>query len=152
MSKLGSQYGLLGGFVKWATDQINSLVGRMTTAEGKLVVTKVYTSPQQTITAAGGLTLAHGLGVVPKFVTAQLVCTVAENGYAIGDTLQCVVTEIATSALDGKGHVIKVDATNITVRFGSAGGGSNFDAVNATSGAAVGLLNTNWKVVYTAYA
>ena len=44
-----------------------------------------YTSSGQTITNAGSLTLAHGLGAIPALVQMHLKCTTAEFGYSIGD-------------------------------------------------------------------
>src|SRR5690606_31200663 len=49
--------------------------------------TKSFTSPEQTITSAGALTIAHGLGVQPTLVAAKLVCTSADNGYAEDDEI-----------------------------------------------------------------
>lgn len=149
MSWLGN---VTTSFAKWATDQISSLVSRVTVVEGKQIFTKKFISAQQTITAAGQLVIPHGLGVVPELVTATLVCITAEQGYAVGARIPAQVTQVATSALDNKGGSIQLDTTNLTVRFGNAGGASNYDTVHATTGAAVGLSNANWQIIYKAYA
>jgi hypothetical protein len=98
---------------------------------GQLGLSKYYESPEQVITAAGLLTLAHGLGVVPKQVTGELVCKTSEFGFSIGQVINCSLTIISTSALDNKGISMAKDATNLTGRFGN--NASAFSANNFTT-------------------
>lgn len=109
-----------------------------------------YVSPEQTITSAGLLTLAHGLGAVPSLVTGELVCKVAEFGYSIGQIINCNLTIASTSTLDNKGISMAKDATNLTGRFGN--NVSAFSANNFTSGVGVDLTNANWRLIVRAWA
>jgi hypothetical protein len=101
--------------------------------------TKSFTSSDQTVTAAGLLTLAHGMGVQPKSIILAIVCQTAEQGYSIGD-----VVYIANYGNGGKGFGIYADTTNINIRF-------NLDAAtlsghHKTTGAQVTFTNVNWKL------
>ena len=70
----------------------------------------VFVSTDQTITLAGALTLAHGLGVAPRFTQVMLVCQTAEAGYSAGD----VVTILYRSP------TVRPDATNLNIRYSDA--------------------------------
>lgn len=106
-----------------------------------------FTSAQQTITAGGALTLAHGLGVKPKYYFAFLQCVTAEGGYSIGDEIGIGNTEFDTGS-NGRYVMLRPDATNINVRFGN--NSTVFDIWNNTTGAHFALTNANWKLVVRA--
>lgn len=116
-----------------------------------LPIKKVFTSTNQTITAAGALTLAHGLAVVPVFVTLELECTSADAGYSVGNIIEmAIIASVLTPSTPNLGVSVKKDATNLTVRFGS--NGPTFLYSNATSGNSVLLTNANWVARFKAYA
>lgn len=102
---------------------------------------KRFESSEQTITLAGSLTIAHGLGVEPTFYFPYLVCKTAEPGYGIGDhtPLLAATGNFATSVVP--------DPTIITVRFSS---GSPYVA-NKSSGGTVNIVAANWKLVVRAW-
>jgi len=110
---------------------------------------KSFTSTQQTITAAGSLTLAHGLGATPTLLQARLICTDAsgEAGYAQND--EVVVPLGATDSGGNIGAVVVPDATNLNVRFGSSA--ASFVALNKTTGAIANLTNSKWTIVFRAW-
>ncbi len=97
----------------------------------------LFSSAQQTITASGGLTLAHGLGVVPVNTKMVLVCATAEAGYAIADQITEGLTGIAAF----------VDATNVGIRFAATVG-----ILNKTTGAAATITPANWRLIARAWA
>jgi len=105
-----------------------------------------YTSPPQTITSGGTLTLAHGLGAVPTYVQLRLVCVNAENGYNPGDE---VVMNNATIPSGNQGVALIPDVTNLNVVYAS--GGSVFMAVDKVTGAVANLTNANWRAVFRAW-
>lgn len=113
-------------------------------------LSKFYESAEQTITAAGSLTLAHGLGTTPLLVQPFLICKGAELGYSIGDIVALNPNENAASALS-HGQSISLGATNIDIRFGSTVG--VYQIMNKTTGAAATLVSlANWRFFIRAWA
>jgi hypothetical protein len=106
-----------------------------------------FTSAEQTISVAGQLTLAHGLGVAPILMFAHLVCKTAEANYSVGDKVATSFGADSDANPNGMGAVF--DATNITIRFASTG---PFALPNKTTGNYVALTPANWKLVITAFA
>ena len=109
---------------------------------------KSYESSAQTITTSGALTLAHGLGVAPKLLTAKLVATTTNNGYSSGDVLEMGFSGRLDST--GRGMSVVSDATNIYIRFGDQT--NVFSILNKSTGAGVLTLNTSWNLVMGAFA
>lgn len=111
-------------------------------------LTKSFVSSQQSITAAGSLTIAHGLGVVPQFITAELVCLTNDQDFAAGEIIQF---PIGANFSTGQGMAVRKDSTvSIFVRFGSAT--NTFSYVENATGTTVNLTNANWALVLRAYA
>lgn len=108
-----------------------------------------YESPPQVITSGGALNLAHGLGVKPREYTGYIVCTTAEAGYSVGDEIQLGNAYIWGGASAGNSGVsIVPGATNLEVRFSAI---SNVNwTVRKDTGAAVALVNANWRLIVRA--
>lgn len=105
-----------------------------------------YTSAEQTITAAGSLTLAHGLGVEPESIELRLVCKTTELGYPVDD-----VVLLAPGRNDSnRGLAVVPDETNIFIRFGS--GAAPLAVMNKTTGGEGGITPANWRLVVKAWA
>lgn len=115
-----------------------------------LPLTTSFVSSAQTITAAGALTIAHGLSAEPAIVLGELQCTANDQGYL---TDEHVPIGLASSGgLGGATHrgvSVKKDATNLTVRFGSDA--NTFAIPHATTGDQANLTNSKWKLVLKAY-
>lgn len=111
---------------------------------------KEYVSPEQTITSGGALTLAHGLGEVPKLVTAEWVFTTAEHGYSVGDVVPVATFGQSTAGADGMGMSVRKNATNLVVRIGNYT--AAFLLCNASTGASVLATNANGRLVMRAWA
>ena len=114
------------------------------------VFTKSFTSAEQTITSGGLLTLAHGMSVAPKLCALKLVCKTADLGYAVND-----VVDIATTAgvdVNGstRGVIVRTDATNVYVRFGT--NVTPLTLLTASGGASASITIANWRLVVSAYA
>lgn len=107
-----------------------------------------YVSPQQIITSGAELSLTHGLGAAPALTSSELVCTDAEHGYSIGDTIALAPPAFFNAASNG--FSLRKNSTNIIVRFGSAAG--VFIYVRATDGVAVTLTNARWRLIVRAWA
>jgi len=113
------------------------------------IFTKEYVSSNQTITTGGLLTLAHGLGVAPKNIFLELVCSTTEYNYSVNDV---IIVSANNSSLGGTRPLgIYYDATNVYVRF-TSGEPQQFLGVNKTTGVAVALTNANWRLRVRAFA
>ena len=102
-----------------------------------------FISSLQTLTSAGALTIAHGLGARPTHAVAELENQTAEHGYSVGDLIMTAAVGWGGPA-NNHGVVIVPDATNLNIRFGS--GGAVMEGINKTSGASVSFNNTRWKI------
>ena len=112
--------------------------------QGAIGFSAVYTSTEQTITAAGAQTLAHGLGRKPIFVQPRLKCLTAEMGYSVGDEVFTAPFSQNTSF----GLSMVTDATNLTIRYGSAG----LIVTNKTTGGSGAITPANWSLIVSALA
>lgn len=110
--------------------------------------TKEYVSSNQTITSAGLLTLAHGLGEAPKVTQLELICTVVEAGYAVDDVV--AIPSNNTDAGNNRYSAVYYDATNIFVRYSSTA--TVFAVANKGTGTAAALTNTRWELRVRAFA
>lgn len=108
--------------------------------------TKSYTSPNQTITAAGALTLAHSLGAMPALVQTRLKCLTAEINYSVGD--EVIIDNWGGNT--GQCLTIVPDATNLNVRYG--GDANVFALPNKTTGIITNITNANWAAIFKAWA
>lgn len=114
-----------------------------------LILQKSFESSQQTITAGGALTLAHGLGASPKLISVSLVCQTIDSGYAVNDEV-FINHHMNTSADQGRGVSIVPDATNLNVRFGS--NAATLTILDKSSGVQGNIVNSRWKLVIRAWA
>lgn len=80
---------------------------------------KFFESAEQAMTANATLTVAHGLGEVPKAVDIVLVNKTAEYGYAPGDILSIGAGGFGKGE-ETSGMAVFRDATNVAVRVHAA--------------------------------
>jgi hypothetical protein len=113
-------------------------------------ISKQYVSPDQTIVAAGLVTLSHGLAVVPKLVMVSLVCQTAEFGYLVGDVVPVPPNSNSSANSDGFGPAIRLTSSQIIVRYGSTA--AVFIILSATTGSIVSITPANWRLRIGAYA
>lgn len=125
----------------------NKLGGKtLATVEAEIALTKYFESTEQTITAAGSLTLAHGLGVEPKLFQVMLICKTADGGYSVNDKVIVAATHQYVSC----GVSLVPDSTNLNVRFGAAA--NTFKVVHKTTGNEFLITNANWKAIFRTWA
>lgn len=110
-------------------------------------ITASFTSAEQTITAAGPLTLAHSLSAAPVFVQVRLKCTTAEFNYSVGDEI--IANSHMQSSGTGRGVSVVPDATNLNIRYGSFA--NTFSVLNKTTGAEGNITNASWKMIVRAW-
>lgn len=108
-----------------------------------------FVSAAQTITSAGALTLAHGIGRIPVLFGCWIKCTAGELGYNVGDVLFVAPIYQSTTITDDFGLSIVPDATNINVRFGGAAG--NFVILNKGTGVHGTITNNKWQLYVQAW-
>ena len=106
-----------------------------------------FTSTAQTITSAGALTIAHGLGRLPVWCIVVLKCLTAEGDYSIGDYL---FYSTGTDPAASKGAAIEHDTTNLIIRYGSSA--KAFSTLHATTGTGLELTNANWEAYFAVLA
>ena len=119
----------------------------VTRLESTALITKDYESSAQTITAAGTLTLAHGLGVEPKFVIFFLECTSAELGYSVGDRVGFSLNSTTASSRFSQ---YTFDATNVRWQF--TDNGNVILLGNKSTGVVAGITLTSWRLYIRAFA
>jgi hypothetical protein len=102
----------------------------------------LYDSGDQTITASGTLSLAHGLGTRPRRIWTQLRCTTSEGNYSVGDYVTVGPTE--TDGATHRGVQIAPDATNLTVLYASSA--NTFAVPNKTTRANFPITNASWRL------
>ena len=127
------------------------LASRVTALEGiGKLFTKEYVSAEQTLTAGGGLTLAHGLGTKPKLVAAAFICKAADAGYSPGDEFHDALTYAYTDAGYSVTTTASYDTSYIYVSFESAVG--NMRVKHKSTGAITNMVLENWRLIVRAWA
>ena len=108
-----------------------------------------FVSSDQTITAAGALTIAHGLGRAPLFVQMALICQSSDVGYTAGMVVPYPVGQRSTTGFNNYGVTVVTDSTNLSVRYGSV---SNvFPMMDFSNGDGANIDPTKWKVRFYAF-
>lgn len=102
-----------------------------------------YTSADQTITAAGAMTLAHSLGGSPTLIQCSLVCQTTDLGYSVNDEVFVNPHEQDSAGTGNRGVSVVPDATNLNIRYGSTSG--TFGLLNKGTGAGGVITNSNWR-------
>lgn len=118
------------------------------TGTTSLGMKKVYSSAEQTITAGGTLTIAHGLGVMPKNIRCFLRCKTAELGWSVNN--ETLVDHIQNAA-SNYGVQVWADATNVYVQYGL---GTNVFTIlkrTATAGQTNVITAANWRFMFHAW-
>lgn len=116
-----------------------------------LLLTEDFTSSEQTITAAGSLTIAHSLSSTPELVQLHIINKTAELNYSIGDVLLInpAGNAIGSTSQD-YGNSVVLDSTNVNIRFGADT--AVYEVLNKTSGVSAAITPANWKLVVKAWA
>lgn len=107
-----------------------------------------FTSSEQTVATDTLLTVAHGLGVLPKNLRVVLRCKTAQIGYAVDE--EVLVSGFNTSGLTDTGVTFSVDGTNIyavqgeRIQLIQKSGGTAFNAGTITP--------ASWRWVFEAWS
>lgn len=104
----------------------------------------IYKSAEQTITSAGSLTLAHGIGRAPLIVLGTLKCKIAQYNYSVGDEVFLQNFMYSSTTNDTRGVCVHADATYIYARYSSFS--SVFTVLDATTGVLRNITKANWRL------
>lgn len=139
------QAGATAAEIRTGTDTTKVVTaGNLLTALG---VTNYAQTADQTITAGGLLTIAHGLGRTPVLTQAYLKNATAENGFSVGDIIPASPMSPGGTA---PAVVITSDATNIYICFGIST--NAFISSNKTVGNSSAATNANWRFFLRVWA
>ena len=106
-----------------------------------------FTSAAQTFAAATSTSLAHGLGAAPSKIRVIYECITTDRGYAVGDRVSFGESHYNVTSSSTFGHIIRTDATNVTIAYGSGG----LTLPNASSGIEQTLTAANWEIYVEAW-
>jgi hypothetical protein len=122
----------------------SATVGSLIVGTSTLFTVGSFESGEYAIPGGGlNLTVAHGLGGVPKFGTVSLRCKTAEYGWAVGDEIPLNSIHMASN---NTGATTAVNATN----FKFAQNGLLY-IHNFSTGALIALNAGNWRLVFRAW-
>lgn len=111
--------------------------------------TKAFTSTYQTMSQAGALTLAHGLGTTPTLFQARIKCLTTEGGYSVGDIVPISMAG-DVYASSPRGTFLTYDGTNIYVKFCNS---TEFlGGINKSTGDVFYVTFANWQWQISAWA
>ena len=111
-----------------------------------------FTSAEQTITAAGALTIPHGLSASPSLIQLRLICKTTDLGYSVNDEI--IMSMGSTDGGFSVGISVVPDSTNLNVRYGSYVSAATgvFFVNNKTTGNTATITMANWKLIVRAWA
>ena len=113
-------------------------------------LTQSFTSAEQVISVAGGLSLAHGLPATPYLIMPYLICKTAELGYSIGDEVLINPAGNDPNGTVERGISIVPDGTNVNVRYGAAT--FVIGIMRKDTGQSANITLANWKLIIRTWA
>lgn len=111
------------------------------------VISRMFESAEIAVTPLSSVTVAHGLGIVPKLVDYILICKSTELGYVTGDQLSISGTEIS-SAGASLGPLAVVTNNDVSMRFGN----SPIIIIRRGSGDPAPITPASWRLKVRAFA
>jgi hypothetical protein len=122
----------------------SATVGSLVVGTSPILGVGTFESAPMDIPAANAtLTVAHGLGGIPKFTTISLRCITAEDGWAVGDEVLLGSVHMRTS---NYGSTCAVNATSF--KFKSLG---PFNIHSFNSNSLVDITDGNWRLIFRAW-
>jgi hypothetical protein len=133
--------------ISWADGDVAVPAGALLSAAG-LGISKAYPGTPRLLAYATQFTWTHGLGGVPKFVIYQAQCVVAENGYAVGDTVP-----LATNGgSNGTNRAASLSADSTTIKISASSGAFQVGSKAASPAASqVALSAGSWNLIPIAF-
>lgn len=112
-------------------------------------ITKYMESAAQSFSAGGTVNFPHNLGVVPKIVSAYLVCKSAVNGFSVGDRVEWPISPAYNANTNGQnsGGSALFDSSSVSIKLGT----SQSCIIIDRSGSALNAA-TNFNIVVRVFA
>jgi hypothetical protein len=129
---------------------VNGLEAAVAAVAASVVFTKSYNSGDQQIITNGTLTLAHGLGMLPKAIFYYLHCITADNGFSPGEYLDANNFTYSAGGGTTSGLSNVFDATNLTIYYANIVW--VFIGIHKTGRYGANLTNASWRLVVNAFA
>lgn len=120
-------------------------VGSLTVGSSPIFTVGSFESTEQAIPGGGNsITIPHGLGGMPRFVTVSLRCVIAEQGWQVADEV-LVNSVLVASSNNG----FTVGANSSSIKFAQKG----TLAIHGMSPAGNwnGITPANWRLVFRAW-
>lgn len=111
-----------------------------------------YVSANQAIGTASRVTLAHGLGGVPKLFYVRLVCVTAASGYSVGQEVDPAGVTFDRDQSTGinytRGISVHADATSVYIQYSSSG---DIDILITPGGGRSTVVASEWRAKVYAF-
>lgn len=111
-------------------------------ASAPMAFYKYFESPSTSFGQASLLSFSHGLGARPKIAGVSLVCTVANNGWAVGDIID--VSPYLFGANNALVFICYYDSTTINLKFNAAAQSLTGYLLNKSTGVGVTVQLNNF--------
>lgn len=141
---------LIASLSDWASgtaDKILTASNFLAALSAAIGFSKRYTSAAQAISLGTPITVTHGLGGVPDFAYAKIICTSADGDFAVGDVMFVYAADRERTANPGvqnqQGMTLKANATQIIAYIGS----SQFMPVITSTGGWTTLDPAKWNMI-----
>ena len=128
--------------------RVNSAGNGYELADGS-PISEYFESSRQSATAGASFSVQHGLGVVPKIISAYIVCVSPEQGYSAGD-----MVEVATSpkvsyrqSTSASGLNVYFNSTSLICQIANA-----FEILGKGNTTFVSIDASKWSLVLRAAA
>jgi len=104
-----------------------------------------FESSEQSVVTNSAISVAHGLGAVPKLVRCVLRCKITDLGYAVGDEVDITGTIYQNTAV--RNGFLFTNATNV----GAILANNDMGLLNKSTYATGTITAASWRIVLYAF-
>jgi hypothetical protein len=122
----------------------SATVGSLVVGTSPILSVGSYESAEQAIPGPGNtITLAHGLGGIPKFTSISLRCITAEHGWSVGDEML-----MGSAVMNASNYGFTTAANGTNLKLTQCG---NIVIHKFGTNAIAALTVANWRLVFRAW-